>query len=118
MADIPTKKEIVGLVEAQATSIDSISEKLVKLENLLDKQDIKNQSIVDKQDSKNHNIIIGAVVALILIVGTVAVEVLLSNKNDNEFYSSLEKNIYEQNLKIQDLNNQVSNIKIRNSYLK
>lgn len=118
MADIPTKKEIVGLVEAQATSIDSISEKLVKLENLLEKQDVKNQSIVDKQDSKNHNIIMGAVVALILIVGTVAVEVILSNKNDNKFYSSLEKNIYEQNLKIQDLNNQISNIKIRNSYLK
>jgi len=108
MADaIPTKKEIVGLVEAQATSIDSISERLVKLENLLEKQDYKNQ-----------NIIIGVVVAFILIVGTVAIEVILSSKKDVEFYSNLEKNVYDQNLKIQDLNNQISNIKTRNPYLK
>jgi hypothetical protein len=104
---IPTKKEIVGLVEAQKTTIQSFTERLVKLENLN-----------EKQDSKNQNIIIGVLVALILIVATVAVEVILSNKKDAQFYSSLEKNIYEQNIKVQDLNNQVSNIKIRNPYLK
>ena len=104
---VPTKKEIVGLVEAQATSIDSISERLVKIEKL-----------VDKQDSKNQNIILGVLVAFILIVVTVAIEVILSNKTDNQFYFDLEKNIYEQNLKVQDLNNKVDNIKIRNSYLK
>lgn len=104
---VPTKKEIVGLVEAQATSIDSISERLVKIEKL-----------VDKQDSKNQNIILGVLVAFILIVVTVAVEVILSNKTENQFYSDLEKNIYEQNLKVQDLNNKMDNIKIRNPYLK
>lgn len=104
---IPTKKEIVGLVEAQKTTIQSFTERLVKLENLN-----------EKQDSKNQNIIIGVLVALILIVATVAVEVILSNKKDAQFYSNLEKNIYEQNIKVQDLNNQISNIKIRNSYLK
>lgn len=108
MADpIPSKKEIVSLVEAQAKSTDSISERLVKVENL-----------VEKQDSKNQNILIGVLVALVLIVVTVAVEVILSNKKDSEFYSRLEKGIYDQNLKIQDLNNKVDNIKIRNSYLK
>ena len=100
---VPTKKEIVGLVEAQATSIDSISERLVKIEKL-----------VDKQDSKNQNIILGVLVAFILIVVTVAIEVILSNKTDNQFYFDLEKNIYEQNLKVQDLNNKMDNIKIRN----
>ncbi len=104
---VPTKKEIVGLVEAQATSIDSISERLVKIEKL-----------VDKQDSKNQNIILGVLVAFILIVVTVAIEVILSNKTDNQFYFDLEKNIYEQNLKVQDLNNKMDNIKIRNPYLK
>lgn len=104
---VPTKKEIVGLVEAQATSIDSISERLVKIEKL-----------VDKQDSKNQNIILGVLVAFILIVVTVAIEVILSNKKDNQFYFDLEKNIYEQNLKVQDLNNKMDNIKIRNPYLK
>lgn len=103
----PSKKEIVGLVEAQAKSIDSISERLVKIENL-----------VEKQDSKNQNIIIATVVALIFIVGTVAVEVMLSNKKDSHFYSGVEKNIYEQNLKVQDLNNKFENLKVRNPYLK
>lgn len=104
---IPTKKEIVGLVEAQKTTIQSFTERLVKLENLN-----------EKQDSKNQNIIIGVLIAFILIVGSVAVSVIISNKKDAQFYSNLEKNIYEQNLKVQDLNNQVSNIKVRNPYLK
>ena len=103
MTDTPSKKEIVSLVEAQAKSIDSISERLVKVENL-----------VEKQDTKNQNIIIGVVVALILIVGTVAIEVILSNKKDAQFYSELQKSVYDQNLKVQDLNNQIDNLKVRN----
>ena len=101
------KKEIINLVEAQAESIDSISERLVKAE-----------ALIDKQESRNRNIIIGVVVAVVLIVATVAVEVLLSNRSDMQFYSQLEKNIYDQNLKIQDLNNILGNLKIRNPYLK
>ena len=101
------KKEIINLVEAQAESIDSISKRLVKAE-----------ALIDKQESRNRNIIIGVVVAVVLIVATVAVEVLLSNRSDMQFYSQLEKNIYDQNLKIQDLNNILGNLKIRNPYLK
>lgn len=108
MAEItPSKKEIVGLVEAQAKSIDSISERLVKIENL-----------IDKQDSKNWNVIVGVLIAFILIVGTVAVEVILSDKKDGGFYSTLEKDVYDQNLKVQDLNNKVDSIKTLNPYLK
>lgn len=108
MADsIPTKKDIVKLVDAQANTIDSISERLVKLENL-----------IDKQDSKNQNVITGVLIASVLIVLTVAVEVVLSNRTERGFYSQLEANISEQNLKIQDLSNQISNIKVRNPYLK
>ncbi len=59
MADpLPNKREIVSLVEAQANSIDSISERLVKVEGL-----------IEKQDSKNQNVIIGVLLAFILIVG-------------------------------------------------
>jgi hypothetical protein len=107
MVDVPTKKEIVGLVEAQATSIDSISERLVKLENL-----------IEKQDSKNNAIIIGAVLALIFIVGTVAIEVLLSDKNDSQFYSGLQSKIYDQNVLMKKLNDRFDNLKILNPYLK
>jgi hypothetical protein len=73
---------------------------------------------LDTQRSESKGIIIGVLVALVLVVGTVAVEVMLSNKKDAEFYSELEKNIYEQSLKVQDLNNKVDNIKTRNPYLK
>jgi hypothetical protein len=103
----PSKKEIVSVIEAQTQSIDSISERLVAVENL-----------VEKQDTKNQGVIIGVFIALILIVATVAVEVMLSNKKDAEFFSGFQKDIYEQNLKVQDLNNRVDNLKIRNSYLK
>ncbi len=99
----PSKKEIVDLVEAQANSIDSISERLFEVE-----------SLVEKQDTKNQNITIGALIALVLVVVTVAVEVVLSNKKDAQFYSQLEKDIYDQNLKVQDLNNQFDNLKVRN----
>lgn len=115
MADfIPTKKEMVGLVEAQAKSIDDISKRFSAIESLVNKQEFKNE----KQESRNRNLMITVLIAFILVVGSVATTVIISNKKDAQFYSNLQKNIYEQNLKVQDLNNQISNIKIRNSYLK
>lgn len=114
MADIPTKKEIVTLVEAQANSIDSISERFAKVESLVEKQDNRN----DRQDSRNRNIIYAVLVAVVFLVASAVVSIAISNKQDKQFYSSLEKDIYEQNIKIQDLNNKVDNIKVRNPYLK
>ncbi len=108
MADpVPNKKEIVGLVEAQAKSIDSISERLSKIEGL-----------VDKQETRNKDIMIAVLVAFILIVGSAAISVITSNKRDNQFYSGLEKDNYEQSLKIQDLSNKIDLIKAKNSYLR
>ena len=102
-----SKKDLVDLVQAQAKSIDSMSSRLVKVEIL-----------VEKQESRNQNIIIAVLIAFILIVGTVAVEVIISNKKDSQFYYQLEKDVYEQNLKVQDLSNALGNIKARNPYLK
>ncbi|OGI71678.1 hypothetical protein A3B84_00300 [Candidatus Nomurabacteria bacterium RIFCSPHIGHO2_02_FULL_35_13] len=115
MADpITTKREIVGLVEAQAKSLDDISQRFSKIENLVNTQEFRNE----KQEARNHEIMIAVLVAFVLIVGTVAVEVILSNRADKQFYSNLYKDIYEQNFKVQDLNNKIENIKIRNPYLK
>ena len=102
-----TKVNYMMLRLVPLRAIDSVSKRLVKAE-----------ALIDKQESRNRNIIIGVVVAVVLIVATVAVEVLLSNRSDMQFYSQLEKNIYDQNLKIQDLNNILGNLKIRNPYLK
>jgi DNA mismatch repair protein MutS len=49
-------------------------------------------------------------VAFLFIVGTVAIEVIISDKCDASFYSGLEKDIYDQNLKVQDLNNKFDNL--------
>ncbi|MFZ2205226.1 MAG: hypothetical protein WAV23_01400 [Minisyncoccia bacterium] len=115
MADsIPTKQEIVGLVEAQANSIDDISKRFSRIENLVNTQESRNE----KQEVRNQNIMITVLFAFVFIVASTAVSILISNKNDAQFYSALEKDIYEQNLKVQDLNNKVDNIKIRNAYLK
>jgi cell division protein FtsB len=111
---IPSKKEIVGLVEAQANSIDDISKRFYRIESLVNKQEFRNE----KQENRNRDIMIAVLVAFVLIVGSVAVSVVVSNKKDAGFYSTLEKNVYDQNLKVQDLNNRVDNIKIRNPYLK
>jgi septal ring factor EnvC (AmiA/AmiB activator) len=103
----PTKKEIVSIVDAQAKSIDTISERLVKIENL-----------VEKQDSKNQNVLYAVLIAFVLLVGSIAVEVIVSNKSDKQYYSSIEKDIREQISNTQELNNKLDNLKARNPYLK
>ena len=111
MQDRPLKKsEIVDLVEAQGKTTDDISQRLVNLEEL-----------ISKQESRNKEILYAVLFAFLFVIGTVVVDVVLfnaSNKRDAQFYSGLEKDIYEQNLKVQDLNNKVDNVKIRNPYLK
>jgi len=104
---IPKNSELVDKIEAQGKTTDSISQRLVNLEEL-----------INKQESKNDNIIYAVLVAPVLILVTVATEVILSNRKDAQFYSSLEKDIYEQSLKIQDLSNKVDNVRVRNPYLK
>lgn len=111
MFNRPLKKsDIVGLVEAQGKTTDDISQRLVALEES-----------VNSQESRNQNIIYAVLIAFLLVIGTMVADVFFfnaSSKKDVQFYSELEKNIYDQNLKIQDLNNKVDNVKIRNPYLK
>jgi len=107
MSDIPSKKEIVGLVEAQAASVDDISKRLAKME-----------LSVEKQDSRNKNIIIAVLVAFIFIIGTVAIEVIISNRDNGEFSYKLNSDLRNQDSKIGDLINKVDNLKVRNPYLK
>lgn len=103
----PTKSEIFSLVDAQSATIDDISKRLVDLENKL-----------DRQEDRNKSMIYAVLIAFLLVVGGVAAEVLISNKKDEQYYSGLQKDVYEQNLKVQDLSNKLDNIKIRNPYLK
>jgi hypothetical protein len=107
MDTTPTKKEMIKIVEAQTETIDSISKKLVDLEGR-----------VSKQDSKNQNIIIGVLVAVVLIVVTVAIQIILSTKHDESFYNDLKNEVFKQEIKIKDIENTQKNFKILNPYLK
>ena len=80
---------------------------------------------IKAQRSENSGIIIGVVVAVsvgfIFIAGTVAVQIMQANilKGD-EFQGEfiLSDKLNAQQIKINDLENMVDNIKVRNPYLK
>jgi hypothetical protein len=96
MQDQPLKtSELVDMVDAQGETIYDVSLRLVKLEEL-----------IEKQESRNRGILYAVLFAFIFIVGTVAVDVILFNASDkNEVHShlELEKNVQEQNFKIKSL---------------
>lgn len=72
------------------------------------------------QRSEARNIVIGVLVAFVAIVVTVAVELMLSNEKNSDVDKKLELNekITSQEIQINNLENKVNNIKIRNPYLK
>jgi hypothetical protein len=118
---IPSKAEIFKITQAQSESVQQISERLVKIENL-----------ADKQESRNKNIIIAVLFAFIAIVVTVAVQVSVSEKRDwaqaKDFLEKVQQakvdNIELQGqldlLKSQNatLQNNIDSMKTRNPYLK
>jgi len=72
MADIiPSKAEIFKLTQAQSDSIQELSERLVKIEKL-----------AEKQESRNQGVIYAVLIASVLILVTVGVEVILSTNNN------------------------------------
>jgi hypothetical protein len=72
---------------------------------------------LESQKQITWQVIVGVLIAFVAIVVAVGIQILFSNKKDAQFYSGLENNIYEQNLKVQDLNSKFDNLKVRN-YLK
>ncbi|PIQ68490.1 MAG: hypothetical protein COV91_03805 [Candidatus Taylorbacteria bacterium CG11_big_fil_rev_8_21_14_0_20_46_11] len=74
MQDRPLKKsEIVDLVEAQGSTIDDISQRLVNLEEL-----------INKQESRNKEILYAVLFAFLFVIGTVVVDVILFNASTNK----------------------------------
>ncbi len=106
-----TKKNVTSVVAAQAASVDEISRRLKSLENL-----------IYRQESRNQNIIIGVLVALVLIVLTVAAEVILSNRITQDFYSNYDLRFMEKintvESKTNDIDNKILELRSKNLYLK
>ena len=80
----PSKAEIFDIVNAQAHSLDELSKRLVKIEQLS-----------EKQESRNTTVIIAVLVAAVLIVATVAVQVSTADKRDRERADHLLEKIHE-----------------------
>lgn len=111
---IPSKAEIFNVVEAQFETLDELSRRLVKIEQL-----------ADKQESRNFNIIIAVIIATVLIVARVAIQVSLSDKSDRERNDNLLERIHatkegqlKLDIKQSDLKDDIDSLRIRNPYLK
>ena len=115
---IPSKREIVGVIEAQTETLQELSERLVKIEEL-----------TRAQESRNHNITQVVIIGFVIIVVTVAVEVILTNRFDGsmaeKFYNTLESHRNNSEEKINKLEDGVFTIRkdlellrAKNSYLK
>lgn len=113
-----SESKILSLVQAQSQTSEALSERLVKMEGL-----------VEKQESRNQNLLYAVLFALVFIVITVAVEVILSTGREDRsmatFYAEIQDVKDEQvsrNRDVDDniflLQNQFDILKARNPYLK
>ncbi len=115
MADkAPTKTEILGLVQAQSETTQDISERLVRIEKLVDKQESRN----DKQESRNQGALYAVILGFFFIVVAVAVEIIISNRQDNSVYNGINSEITETQNRVSDIQNQMDVLKAKNSYLR
>lgn len=109
-----SESRILGLEQAQAQTSKDLSERLVKIEGL-----------VERQEDRNQNLLYAVLIACVFIVITVAVEVVLSNRNDadymHEFYgkTAAQKEITDRiETSMTNLQHQIDLLRARNGYLK
>lgn len=110
----PSKSEIFDVVKAQSETLDELSKRLVKIEQL-----------ANKQESRNFNIIIAVLVAAVLIVATIAIQVSVSDKRDRERADNLFEKVYETKekqleieIKQSGLKDSLDLLRTKNPYLK
>jgi len=110
----PSKAEILLAVQAQSETLDSLSKRILKVEQ-------RNE----KQEARNNNIIIAVIVAAFLIIVTVASEVIISDKIDQTRADNLLERVHEVEIKQgetiikqTEIEKDLNLIKERNPYLK
>jgi hypothetical protein len=112
MADkLVTKKEVIGLAQAQADSLKELSERVSQVE-----KDVENQ------ESKNDSVIKYVLIAFVFTVLIVAVEVLLSNNHTDSVATGFSDKIIQMQSSVDtetnNMDNQMQLLKARNPYLK
>lgn len=108
------KDQLITLKEATEETIDDLSSRITNVEAQFENR-------LKDQRSENKNIIIGVLVAVALIIASVAATVIYANYlTGNEFNNRFDFNdeLNKQQIQLDDLQNSVSNLKIRNPYLK
>lgn len=109
-----TAKKIVRIQQAQEKFIDEVSQRLTDLETK-----------IEKQDDKNKNIVYGVLFAAFFVFVAIAVEIVISDRDDKQFYSGLQENVYEQkvlsetvNIKMNNMEKDMEDLRLKNPYLK
>lgn len=94
--NIPSKSEIFSAVQAQAESLDDLSKRFrtVELSN-------------EKQQDRNQTVTIAVLIAFIAIVVAVAIQVIISNRSDENFISNLLDQVHQTNTDNLDLKGQL-----------
>ncbi len=104
---VPTKVEIFNAVDALGKTIENLSERIVAIETK-----------IERQDDRNRNVIIAVLIAAVLIVATVAVEVIITQNSDNQRLEKYLTSKSEQDIKISELLSKIDLLKARNTFLK
>jgi len=104
---LPSKSDILSVVEAQSETLENLSERILEIENS-----------TEKQESRNHNVTQIVLIGFIVIVVSVAVEVLLSSKFDSSRIDQFNDKVEKIQIQSLETKNAVDLIKARNSYLK
>ena len=104
---VPTKLEIFNTVDAQGKTIQVLSERILKIENL-----------TDKQEDRNKSIIIAVLVAAVLIVAATAIEIFFSEKEDRERTDNLLESVQKAQMDVFEVETDLQTLKVRNPYLK
>ena len=108
MADkSPTRSEILDTVQAQSESLQEMSERLVRTEKL-----------VEKQESRNQNALYAVIIGFFFIVVSVAVEVIISTKHEDAVYAGVYNAIISMEDRVLSAQHQIDLLRAKNPYLK
>lgn len=103
----PIRTEILDLKKAQAETAQAFSERLVKVEG-----------VVEKQESRNQGILYAVIIGCLFIVVTVAVEVIISNKSEATKYDQIFDSLIEMQKDNDDIQYEIELLRAKNPYLK
>ena len=96
--------------------IDTVDELVAK--SVFDKEFTKLKAELETQQSVTWGVVIGVAIAFVFAVGVVVADAIISRNTYIDQTTALAKEIGAQSAHLNDLKNDLQNLKIRNSFLK